>query len=234
MNAWWGIVSIAFCISKKTAQTSFRESSIWNQSWVVANRAVTVDFPFWNPHWAIRFIVICKLMARYLLFLCFAYDKFFPYGITPVKNVVRQVKWRWLHIASENLVIALFNKQMKAIKPSSPSGSPVVDGFQWQWYHQAKLANLLSSDDHSHRNALFQEFSTRTSPADLKGTFVSEQIVSDSLLSLGLDKFDGTKLCLPTTSLLLPLIDLHGCYLGWLFTVVLRHGYMPSALSLPP
>jgi len=154
------------------------------------------------------------------------------------KYAVRQVKRRQLHIASQKLGTALssanfrsFWKQVKAMKSSPPSASPVVDGCSNDSNitknFRAKLANLLNSDDPSRRNALFQEISTQTSPADLEDTFVSEQVVHDSLLSLGLDKSDGTGLSsnhffVAASVLAAPLADF--------FTVVLRHGYMPSAL----
>jgi len=154
------------------------------------------------------------------------------------KYAVRQVKRRQLHIASQKLGTALssanfrsFWKQVKGMKSSPPSASPVVDGCSNDSNitknFRAKLANLLNSDDPSRRNALFQEISTQTSPADLEDTFVSEQVVHDSLLSLGLDKSDGTGLSsnhffVAASVLAAPLADF--------FTVVLRHGYMPSAL----
>ena len=151
------------------------------------------------------------------------------------KYVVRRAKQRQSHIASEKLGMALCNanisnfwKQVKAMKSSSPSTSPVVDGYtndsDISNNFQAKLANLLNSDDPRRRNALLQEFSKRISPLDLEDTFVSECIVSESL---GLDKSDGTGLSsnhffVAASVLAAPLSDL--------FTAVLRHGYMPSAV----
>ena len=120
---------------------------------------------------------------------------------------------------------------MKAMKSSSPSTSPVVDGYtndsDISNNFQAKLANLLNSDDPRRRDALLQEFSERISPLDLEDTFVSECIVSESLLTLGLDKSDGTGLSsnhffVAASVLAAPLSDL--------FTAVLRHGHMPSAV----
>ena len=150
------------------------------------------------------------------------------------KYAVRRAKRRQSHIASEKLGMALCNanisnfwKQVKAMKSSSPSTSLVVDGYTNDSDNfQAKLANLLNSDDPD-AGMLFSKSFQRISPLDLEDTFVSECIVSEPLLTLGLDKSDGTGLSsnhffVAASVLAAPLSDL--------FTAVLRHGYMPSAV----
>ena len=64
MTAQWGTELKALCRSKNIAQMSFLASRCVNHSLVVARRAVSVDFPDWNPHWKLDngwFLARCVL-----------------------------------------------------------------------------------------------------------------------------------------------------------------------------
>ena len=57
--------------------------------------------------------------------------------------------------------------------------------------------------------------------------FITEEVIEESLLKLGRDKSDGTSLSSNHLILASPVI---ASFLSHLFTLILRHGYMPKAL----
>ena len=95
---------------------------------------------------------------------------------------------------------------------------------------RSKLADLLNnSEDANACQDLLDDFRVNLSLSHhvITDVFITEEVVEESLLKLGRDKSDGTSLSSNHLILASPVI---ASFLSHLFTLILRHGYMPKAL----
>ena len=160
------------------------------------------------------------------------------------KYSIRKVKHQREHIIRRKTASALsrknktlFWREVKKVKCSSSirnTQSPLVDGLSADSdvseNLRSKLADLLNnSEDANACQDLLDDFRVNLSLSHhvITDVFITEEVVEESLLKLGRDKSDGTSLSSNYLILASPVI---ASFLSHLFTLILRHGYMPKAL----
>lgn len=118
------------------------------------------------------------------------------------KYAVRCIKRRQAHIRSDKLGAFLsttepttFWKQAKAMKSSSQSVSPIVDGHSCDTMYitdnfRANFSSLLNKnkDETCERDALLEKVTQLFTTSDLSNVDISVLLVCDALRTLGRDK----------------------------------------------
>ena len=158
------------------------------------------------------------------------------------KYDVRRVKRRKDSIVRNKISLALasknnclFWKEIKKVKNSgncNRRSSPIVDGYSNESdigsnFRDIKLSAILNSSSTATGNSFLDELNSSITSTELSEVSITPATVLDCLKGLGRDKSDGS--CLSSNHLLLaaPVLVY---FLSDLFTVVLRHGYMPRLL----
>ena len=90
-----------------------------------------------------------------------------------------------------------------------------------------KLSAILNSADTTKRNKLMSDLSATLTTDNISNVSISQEVITESLSSLGRDKCDSSDLSSNHFIIAAPVIS---GFLAQYFTVVLRHGYMPIAL----
>ena len=193
----------------------YKESSVfWNKLWVEAG----------CPKSGILFDLRKKTRSSY-------------------KYSVRRVKRQRRHIVRKKIGTALtskdnitFWKEVKKVKSRTRnhvSLSSSVDGFsddhEISSNFRDKLSHILNSTDiqETDRNALMSDITCNISASDVKEVVIEPHVVAECLKKLGKDKSDGSSV---SSNLLILASPMLYSFLSELFTVILRHGYMPESL----
>ena len=112
-------------------------------------------------------------------------------------------------------------------KSKSAASAPSVDGLSSPDHlsrlFSAKLQDILNSQDCHYLTSL----SASLSAADLNGLIVSEECIDGAFAHLKSGKSDGTSILSDHLIHALPAVRK---FLAFLFTSILRHGYMPESL----
>ena len=154
------------------------------------------------------------------------------------KYAVRRVRRRKTHIHNNKIAMALSNKNhaafwraVKIKKSSHRSLSKLVDGLHdgndIAECFKNKFQQLLNLDDPCARSNLHTSIKNQMNSSDIADTQFCAQDTEDALLSLGRDKSDGTGL---SSNLFVVAAKVLAAPLAKLFTVILKHGYMPQLL----
>ena len=151
------------------------------------------------------------------------------------KYAVRRVMRRKTHIHNNKIAMALSNKnhaafwrEVKIKKSSHGSLSKLVDGLHdIAESFKNKFQQLLNLDDLCARSNLHTSIKNQRNSSDIADTQFCAQDTEDALLSLGRDKSDGTGL---SSNLFVVAAKVLAASLAKLFTVILKHGYMPQLL----
>ena len=91
---------------------------------------------------------------------------------------------------------------------------------------EKKLSEILNCSDTTSRDNLLNDLSSTITSSDLSMISISPDMVFECLSNLGKDKSDGSSL---TSNHLILAASSLSSYLANLFTVIIRHGYMPTA-----
>jgi len=158
------------------------------------------------------------------------------------KYEVRRLKRRREHIIRDNIGNALshsrhkdFWKEVRKLSRStrgSRSNAPVIDGLSdpldISHAFSSKLKDILNSHHLSEsRSQLLDYIGTTVSSSDLSSLEISPDVVSEAFSHLKRNKSDGTSLSSNHFISASPVLINS---LSHLFTIMLRHGYVPTCL----
>ena len=124
-----------------------------------------------------------------------------------------------------------FWQRVKAMKSSRSSLPPTVDGISCEegiaTNFCTKFSDLLNNDNLNQRDTISDKILQLTTSPDLANEVITDSLVHEALLCLGKDKSDDSGL---SSNHLILAASVLSTPLAYLFTAILRHGYMSAAL----